>query len=932
MTKTGNRSLSLTLQATGTMLVMPLKNRFPLAIMLSALLFAGQAVGHGDNEAPLHVAPDGTDSGDCLDATQPCATIAYALGRTGKGGSIRVAEGTYRITNAEDIFHLVSGAVEITGGHRPGGSSDRGMSVLAGVPYEHRAALEARGFRVIADQKVVDETVAASADKLISLHDRLKSSIQATPCTSGSAAGLPCDSVDLLSHVGLQDVSGQPPAGNDIWGFVDLNTGREYAIVGFSLGTAVFDVSDATNPREVGFIDGQSAVWRDIKVYQYFDATAGRFNAYAYVTTDGSTDGLFVIDLTGLPHSIRRVSYASDIMSAHNVYATNTDYSTGLSVTGEIPTLIVAGSNLGSGASRGRFRNYSLADPTAPSFISGGTGTGYMHDAASIIITDSRKDTQCVNAGEYCEVLLDFNENQIELWDITIPTSPVLLNTGGTSYSNVRYVHSGWWSEDRMTVFVHDELDERDRGLQTTLRAFSVADLRNPVLQGTWSGPTPAIDHNGFVRGNRYYMSNYTRGLTVLDITDPAAPQAVGHLDTYPGSDSTMFNGAWGAYPYFHSGNVAISDIDSGFYMAADRTRDTVAGALMFSEASFAADEGQQALVVVERAGGNSGAVDVGWEALHASSSEDDYSSATGRLSWPAGDSTSRTITVDVTNDGIGEPAERLIVRLVDPRGGATLGDRSTASVYFSDPGAASSVEFSTPSVTVTERGFATVVGVLRRTGSAVGPVSVDLSVAGTASAGEDYTGSIPARLTWADGDGDPKLYEITLIDDLLAEGDESLDVSLSNPVGAVLGANTSFRATILDGAGANSAPNALAGAGQTRPAGSLVTLDGSQSSDPDGDALTYQWSQTMGPNVDIAGSSMATASFSTPSVSSDTMLRFQLTVTDAGGLSDTDATVVTVTTSADTSPGGGGGFGLGTLIALLAALRLRRIRRTGRS
>ena len=912
---------------------MRFRNPISLAIMLSALLFAGQAIGHGDNEAPLHVAPEGIDSGDCLDASQPCATIGYALSRTGKGGSIRVAEGTYRISNAEDIFHLVSGAVEISGGHRAGSSSDRGMSVLAGVPYEYRATLEENGFRVIADQKAVDAAIAASADKLIELHDSLKSSIQATPCTNGTAAGLPCANVDLLSHVGLQDVSGNPPAGNDIWGFVDLNTGREYAIVGFSLGTAVFDVTDATNPREVGFIDGQSAVWRDIKVYQYFDAAAGRFNAYAYVTTDGSTDGLFVIDLTGLPHSIRRVNYASDIISAHNVYATNTDYSTGLSVTGETPTLIVAGSNLGSGAQRGRFRNYSLADPTAPEFIAGGTGTGYMHDAASIIITDSRKDTQCVNAGDYCEVLLDFNENQIELWDITIPTSPVLLNTGGTSYSNVRYVHSGWWSEDRLTVFVHDELDERDRGLQTTLRAFSVADLRNPVQQGTWTGPTPAIDHNGFVRGNRYYMSNYTRGLTVLDITDPSAPQAVGRLDTYPGSDSTMFNGAWGAYPFFYSGNVAISDIDSGFYMAADRTRNTVEGALAFSAPSFAADEGQQALVVIERTGGSNGAVDVGWETLHASTDDSDYSSATGRLSWAAGDSTSRTIAIDVTNDGVGEPAERLIVRLVDPQGGATLGDRNTASVYFSDPGAISSIEFRTTSVSVTERGFATVVGVLKRTGSAVGAVSVDLNVSGTASAFDDYTGSIPARMAWADGDGDPKLYEITLIDDLVAEGDETLEVSLSNPVGAVLGANASFSATILDGAGANSAPNALTGASQTRPTGSLVTLDGNQSSDPDGDALTYQWAQTIGPSVTLNDADTATATFSAPQVSSDTMLRFQLTVTDAGGLSDTAATVVTITTGASTTSGGGGGkFGILSLLMLVALLGQRRVRRTDRT
>jgi hypothetical protein len=39
----------------------------------------------------------------------------------------------------------------------------------------------------------------------------------------------------------------------------------------------------------------------------------------------------------------------------------------------------------------------------------GSGGNDYMHDAASMIITDSRKDTQCVNATSYCELLFDFN-------------------------------------------------------------------------------------------------------------------------------------------------------------------------------------------------------------------------------------------------------------------------------------------------------------------------------------------------------------------------------------------------------------------------------------------------------------------------------------------------------------------------------------------
>ena len=149
----------------------------------------------------------------------------------------------------------------------------------------------------------------------------------------------------------------------------------------------------------------------------------------------------------------------------------------------------------------------------------------------------------------------------IEIWDVTEPGSPVQLSQ--TPYSGSGYIHSGWWSEDKQYLFVHDELDEYNNpGLPTTLRNFSMADLANPALVGTWEGSTNAIDHNGFVRGNRYYMSNYTRGLTILNIADPSAPEAVGRLDTYPVSDNGSFNGAWGAYPFFHSGNIAISDFE----------------------------------------------------------------------------------------------------------------------------------------------------------------------------------------------------------------------------------------------------------------------------------------------------------------------------------------------------------------------------------
>ncbi|RLA27698.1 MAG: sodium:calcium exchanger [Gammaproteobacteria bacterium] len=768
----------------------------PALLAMMALFFCSNAFAHGDTERPLYVAEGGTDEGQCLSPANPCATIGFALAQAGKGGQIRVTEGAYAIEKAEDLFHLISGVVDVNGGYRTPGKSKflaTGDSVLTGVPYEYREQLRGRGFRIVADRKGMDDDKIANTDKLMQLHQQLKSSIPFTPCIGGSAAGLPCEQVDLLSHVGFEDISATPSAGADVWGFVDLNTGREYAIAGFNNGTGVFDVTDATNPREVGFIDGEDEIWRDIKVYQFFDSANDRWRAYAYVTTDGQTnDGLFVIDLSGLPHSVSRMSYTSDIASAHNVYATNTDYATGISITGDTPTLIVAGSNTGNGS----YRSYSLANPASPTFVSGGMGSGYMHDASSMVITDPRKDTQCANAGTHCEVLLDFNENSFEIWDITVASNPVQLSN--TPYLNAGYVHSGWWSEDKQFVFVHDELDERRSGLPTTLRVFSVANLGAPVLADTWSGPTNAIDHNGFVRGNRYYMSNYTRGLTILDITDPTNLVAVGRLDTYPVADSSMFNGAWGAYPFFHSGNIAISDIDSGFYMAADMTRDVPQGSLSFASASAAATEGQAAQLSVQRNGGTAGSVSVNYEIVHATAGSADYIVTSGLLNWANGENTNKTIDVTAVNDGINEGIERLLVRLISPGGSATLGNLSTASLYISDPGALAGVGFSEAAIETTESGFGTLIGVVQRSGSALGAVSVNYSMtAGNATAGTDFQGATSGTINWADGDADPKTLEFTVSDDGVAEIDEFFEISLNNSIGATIAGSASLNATI---------------------------------------------------------------------------------------------------------------------------------------
>jgi len=909
-----------------------------LRLLLIALLLPAPVFAHSDAGPPLYVAEGGRDAGDCTDAGAPCRTLSYTLDRVGKGGEIRVAGGRYSLAAAEDLFHVVSGIVTVRGGFSRDDAYNTpsvATTTLVGVPPEYRALFTSKGFHVLADTKSLpdadagSDAVADETRRLMKLHESLEKSLGGAPCSNGQSGGLSCSNVELLSHIARSEVSARPDAASDVWGFVDMNTGREYAVVGFNTGTGVFDITDPSLPREIGFIDGLNTTWRDVKIYQYFDAPTDRWKAHAYITTDGAADGLFVIDLTGLPQRIGRLGYDSDFSAAHNVFAADTDYATGLSRTGRTPSLVIAGSNNGGG----RFRSYRLDNPAAPQFVDmPAPGAGdYMHDAATMIIRDARKDTQCVNATDYCEVLFDFNESTVDIWDVTNPAAAVRLSR--TPYPNARYTHSGWPSEDGMYLYVHDELDERDFGLATTVRVFSLANLASPSVAGQWNGPTNAIDHNGFVRGNRYYMSNYSRGLTVLDLSDPGNPVTVGSLDTYPFSDSSGFVGAWGVYPYFPSGTIAISDIAGGLFLAGDDTLDVAAGSLSFVTTSYAGTEGSSVDVTVRRSGGAAGAVGVAFELVPGTSSADDYAALPATLSWADGDAADKTLSIPLLADGIDEPMEQALVRLVAPTGGATLAPRNIASVFLEDPGAGTEIDFDAPLVQAPERGFATAVVVLRRRGSAAGAATVDYSLAGgDATAGADFSGVTSGTVSWPDGDATPRWLEFSIADDGVVEDDEYFELALSAPTGALLGPNTTVRVELLDGDGANAAPNAIVPASQQVAPGALVVLDGTASADPDGDTLEYAWTQTMGPAVTLSGASSAEATFTAPAASSNTLLRFQLAVTDPRGLSDTATTNVTVGTTSGIGGGGGGGGGPATwLLALLAAacLARRRLSRT---
>lgn len=92
-----------------------------------------------------------------------------------------------------------------------------------------------------------------------------------------------------------------------------------------------------------------------------------------------------------------------------------------------------------------------------------------------------------------------------------------------------------------------------------------------------------------------------------------------------------------------------------------------------------------------------------------------------------------------------------------------------------------------------------------------------------------------------------------------------------------------------------NSAPIANAGLDQTVAAQTTVILNGSASSDTDGNITVYQWTKISGPTVLIINSNQAQASFTAPNLAADTDFIFQLRVTDDDGGSAADTVTITV-------------------------------------
>jgi hypothetical protein len=223
------------------------------------------------------------------------------------------------------------------------------------------------------------------------------------------------------------------------------------------------------------------------------------------------------------------------------------------------------------------------------------------------------------------------------------------------------------------------------------------------------------------------------------------------------------------------------------------------AGTLQFSAATYTVSQGSgTAAVTVSRAGGSAGAISVAYATSNGTAvGGTDFTTTGGTLNWAAGDTSSKSFSVPVSNASPFTGSKSFTVTLSSPTGTAALGTTSSASVVIDGDASVATIEFSASSY-ATLQTAGTVTITVNRAGGSSAAVGVTYATAdGTATAGTTYTAA-SGTLNWAVGDTTSKTFEVSISNATPFSGNKSFGVALSDAAGgATLGSQSTATVNI---------------------------------------------------------------------------------------------------------------------------------------
>ena len=368
--------------------------------------------------------------------------------------------------------------------------------------------------------------------------------------------------------------------------------------------------------------------------------------------------------------------------------------------------------------------------------------------------------------------------------------------------------------------------------LQATFSVNQTSIPSGGTLTATWSGiPGPSVfDWIGLYRPGSDNSSHLAWIYDSSCSQIPGSPRASGSCPfTLP---STLAAGIY-----------ELRLIDGDVYTDLARSNVFSVGAsspgtLQLSATTYSvAENGGSATITITRAGGSAGAVGVTVATSNGTATAPaDYTAVSQTVSFAAGDTANKTISIPIADDALVEGNETVNVTVSAPTGGATLGTPSTAVLTITDNDVAQpgTLQLSAATYSVAENGGSATITVTRAGGSA-GAVGVTVATSnGTATTPADYT-AVSQTVSFAAGDTANKTVSIPIADDALVEGNETVNVTVSAPTGgATLGTPSTAVLTITDN---DVAPP-------------QTTISVNQTSIPSGGTLTATWSGIPGPSA----------------------------------------------------------------------------------
>lgn len=300
-----------------------------------------------------------------------------------------------------------------------------------------------------------------------------------------------------------------------IWGYVDPDDGREYALLTIRNGSIVVLIDiDSPVPTAVASFGGIGSDTKEVKTY----------GQYMFLLNEFGPIGIY--DLSALPNPPSNTLVSTINPSgggSHN-----------LLIDGHY--LYVVG-NHGIGG----LEIFDIINPAAPVKV-GEFQPFYYHDVTI------RRDTLYAY-GIY--------GNGIDIINVANKSAPSLIGRFNYPGSGA---HNGELSHDGKHLFIGDEI-----GSAPHTRVFDVSNPHNVQFVDDMIVDPLSISHNCYRKNNILYIAHYDRGVRAWDITDPENPFEAGFYDTEPDPDGG-FGGCWTAYP-MPSGRVIASDMTRGLFV-----------------------------------------------------------------------------------------------------------------------------------------------------------------------------------------------------------------------------------------------------------------------------------------------------------------------------------------------------------------------------